>query len=473
MGLTLGSLHRSMFGQLALITILFVGFGVYFFTLRPLLSVAPSGVADPLDVTAAGASDVLSRFAFAERQRPGSGGDLAADPVLRDIKAHNPQFRYFVRVGDREYRSGPATPFFISLAFDRLQRQKLPETYPGLCLTSTNRAPGGPGRSFLAFTDCGGETSYYEYAGLETATAGAASGSAKLYGKFIWSYGGIFLFSVGTAFVVFAIILLANVLRIRRVAALARDLDPDNLDALFPEKGLPLEVAPLVSALNQMIVRVDEAQRRQRFFLSAAAHELRTPLTVLRTRLEIMDDGRLKEKLIADVRRLTDLANQLLKLMTIGEAPEPLKASDLVTLTGRAVGEREVVASRRGLDLIFEREVTRYAVWADPGLVETAIGNVIDNALSFSAQGQRVVVRLDKEGWVRVRDQGPGIPADQAKTLFEPFTRLSTGRAGYGLGLAIVRAVVDRHEGAVVISEAPGGGAEVALRFDPEAPSRP
>jgi len=194
---------------------------------------------------------------------------------------------------------------------------------------------------------------------------------------------------------------------------------------------------------------------------------------VLRTRLEIMDDGRLKEKLISDVRRLTDLANQLLKLMTIGEAPEPLKESDLVTLTGRAVGEREVVAARRGLDLVFEREVTRYTLWADPGLVETAIGNVIDNALSFSAEGQRVVVRLDKDGWVRVRDQGPGIPAEQMKSLFEPFTRFSTGRSGYGLGLAIVKAVVDRHEGAVEIGEAPGGGAEVALRFDPDAPSRP
>lgn len=462
-----------MFGQLALITILFVGFGVYFFTLRPLLSVEPTGVADPLEITAANASEALSRFAFAERERAGTGGDLAADPVLRDIRAHNPRFRYYVTVDGREFRSGEGTPFFISLAFDRLQSQGLTKAYPGLCLASTNNHPGGPGRSFLAYSDCGDQASYYEYAGIEHATTTAASGSVRLYGKFIWSYGGIFLFTVGAAFVVFAVILLANVLRIRRVAAMARDLDPDNLSELFPEKGLPLEVAPLVSALNQMIVRVDEAQRRQRFFLSAAAHEMRTPLTVLRTRLEIMDDGRLKEKLISDVRRLTELANQLLKLMTIGEAPEPLRESDLVTLTGRAVGEREVVAARRGLDLVFEREVTRYLLWADPGLVETAIGNVIDNALSFSAQGQRVVVRLDKDGWVRVRDQGPGITAEQIKTLFEPFTRFSTERTGYGLGLAIVKAVVDRHEGAVEIKDAPGGGAEVALRFDPDVPSRP
>ncbi|WP_271164555.1 sensor histidine kinase [Brevundimonas intermedia] len=462
-----------MFGQLAIITILFVGFGVYFFTLRPLLSVEPSGVADPLEITASSASEALGRFAFAEREQAGTGGDLEADPVLRDIKAHNPQFRYFVRVQGKEFRSGEGTPFFISLAFDRLQRQNLTAAYPGLCLNSTINDPGGPGRSFLAYADCGGQASYYEYAGIEYATASAATGSVRLYGKFIWSYGGIFLFTVAAAFVVFAVILLANVLRIRRVAALARDLDPDNLGELFPEKGLPLEVAPLVSALNQMILRVDEAQRRQRFFLSAAAHEMRTPLTVLRTRLEIMDDGRLKEKLISDVRRLTDLANQLLKLMTIGEAPAPLKATDLVTLTGRAVGEREVVARRRGLDLVFEREVTRYDLWADPSLVETAIGNVIDNALSFSAEGQRVVVRLDKDGWVRVRDQGPGIPSEQIKTLFEPFTRFSTGRAGYGLGLAIVKAVVDRHEGAVKIGEGLDGGAEVALRFDPDISSRP
>ena len=470
MGVNLKGWHRSMFGQMALITILFVGFGIYFFSLRPLLSVEPNGVADPLDRTAARASDVLSRFAFAEREKPGSGGDLSKDPVLADIQAHNPGFRYFVRVGDRDYRAGVGTPFFISLAFDRLERQDLSRAYPGVCISSTRNDLGGPGRSFLAYSDCGGQQSYYEYAGIERATGSAAATSARLYGKFIWSYGGIFLFTVAAAFVVFAVILLVNVWRIRRVAAMARDLDPDDLKGLFPERGLPLEVVPLVSALNQMIVRVDEAQRRQRFFLSAAAHEMRTPLTVLRTRLEIMDDGRLKDKLISDVRRLIDLANKLLTLMTIGEAKDAMRVTDLVTITGRVVGERETVARRRGLELVVEREVTRLEIMADAGLVETAIGNVIDNALSFSAEGQGVTVRLDKDGWVRVRDHGPGIPEEQVKDLFEPFTRFSTGRSGYGLGLAIVKAVIDRHDGAVEVRAAPGGGAEVALRFSPKAP---
>jgi signal transduction histidine kinase len=467
LGFNLRTLHRSMFGQMALITILFVGFGVYFFTIRPLLSVEPSGVADPLDRTATRASEALSRFAFAEREKPGSGGDLAADPALRDIRVHNPDFRYFVRVNGRDYRQGDGTPFFISLAFDRLERQNLSATYPDLCVNTARNDIGGSGKSFLAYADCGGQRSYYEYAGIQHATTSAAASSAQLYGKFIWSYGGLFLFTVGAAFVVFAVILLVNMWRIRRVAAMARDLDPDDLQGLFPERGLPLEVTPLVTALNQMIVRVDEAQRRQRFFLSAAAHEMRTPLTVLRTRLEIMDDGRLKDKLISDVRRLTDLANKLLTLMTIGEAEEAMRETDLVTVTGRVVGERETVARRRGLDLVFEREVTRHVVWADPGLVETAIGNVIDNALSFSAEGQRVTVRLDKAGWVRVRDHGPGIPPEQIKDLFEPFTRFSTGRSGYGLGLAIVKAVIDRHEGLVEVTAPPGGGAEVALRFEP------
>lgn len=462
------TLHRSMFGQLALITVLFVGFGVYFFTIRPLLSVEPSGVADPLARTATRASDVLSRFAFAEREKPGSGDDLSQDPVLREIEAHNPNFRYFVRVNGQNYRRGEGTPFFISLAFDRLERQNLSAAYDGLCLNTARDEVGGPGKSFLAYADCGGQRSYYEYAGIEHPTTTAAASSAQLYGKFIWSYGGLFLFTVGAAFVVFAVILLINMLRIRRVAAMARDLDPDALPGLFPERGLPLEVTPLVSALNQMIVSVDEAQRRQRFFLSAAAHEMRTPLTVLRTRLEILDEGPLKDKLVSDVRRLTDLAHKLLTLMTIGEAEDAMRETDLVTVTGRVVGERETVARKRGLDLRFEREVTSYRIRADPGLVETAIGNVIDNALSFSAEGQVVTVRLDKAGWVRVRDQGPGIPADQVKALFEPFTRISTrGRSGFGLGLAIVKSVIDRHKGAVEVSAPPGGGAEVALRFSP------
>ncbi|WEK41543.1 MAG: ATP-binding protein [Candidatus Brevundimonas colombiensis] len=95
---------------------------------------------------------------------------------------------------------------------------------------------------------------------------------------------------------------------------------------------------------------------------------------------------------------------------------------------------------------------------------------MVDNALSFSAEGQRVTVRLDKDGWVRVRDQGPGIPKEQIKDLFEPFTRFSTGRSGYGLGLAIVKAVVERHDGAVEVKAAEAGGAEVSLRFSPATP---
>lgn len=455
-----------MLGQMALITVLFVCFGVYFFALRPLLSVEPSGMADPMDVTANQASQAISAFVFAERQKAGSGPSLANNPVLRQIKAKNPRFRYYAKVHDREYRDGMGTPFYISMGFDRLDRMALGKTYPGLCQSLAREVKEGTGRAFLAYYDCG-ERSYYEYAGIEHPVVSGADGSFQLYRKFIWSYGGGFLLTVGVAFVVFSLILVVNVVRIRRVAALAQSFDPEDLQGQLPEKGLPQEVLPLVSALNQTIRRLDESQRRKTFFLSAAAHEMRTPLTVLRTRLEVMDDGKLKDKLVSDVRRLINLVNQLLTLMTIGERAPPTMMIDLVTSTARAVSDREEMARRRGLDLLFEREPTSLPIPGDAGLIETAIGNLIDNALSFSAEGQSVRVRLDKHGWVHVRDQGPGVDMERVDDLFEPFVRQSTGRRGYGLGLAIVKAVVTLHRGKTLVVNGDQGGAIFSVSFSP------
>lgn len=116
------------------------------------------------------------------------------------------------------------------------------------------------------------------------------------------------------------------------------------------------------------------------------------------------------------------------------------------------------------------------AVWGalvgDADLVAVAIANLVDNALSFSEAGGQVVVSLDSDGVLSVRDHGPGIPESRLDVLFEPFVRFPPSRNGHGLGLAIVRAVATAHGAGLRAENAEGGGAVFTLDFrNAEKPS--
>ena len=214
-----------------------------------------------------------------------------------------------------------------------------------------------------------------------------------------------------------------------------------------------------------MIARVDETQQKHNFFLSTAAHEMRTPLTVLRTRLEMLDEGRVKDKLVNDVRRLTSLVNQLLRLMRIG-GPKSLNAEvDVVRCCERVVRERTSYAMELEVHLQFDSDVPSYIITGDEGLLEVAIANLVDNAVSFSKSGDTVRLAMYMSGNLVVTDSGPGIPEDKLNALFEPFAKFPPNRNGHGLGLAIVKAIAVLHEANVSAANRAGGGAEFTLSF--------
>nr|WP_257216231.1 HAMP domain-containing sensor histidine kinase [Stenotrophomonas sp. SbOxS2] len=216
-----------------------------------------------------------------------------------------------------------------------------------------------------------------------------------------------------------------------------------------------------------MIKKVDEAQKRREFFLSTAAHEMRTPLTVLRTRLEMLSDEPLKAKLVGDVGRLTTLANQLLKLMSISGGRKLDTLVDLGAACRRVISEREPLAEIRGLRLDLQAGDAPVRVLGDPGLLDVAIANLVDNAMSFSPDGGRVLLEVRDTREVSVQDSGSGISLELLPTLFEPFAKFPPNRNGHGLGLAIVKAVADLHGGSVHADNAVQGGARFTLCFPP------
>ena len=240
------------------------------------------------------------------------------------------------------------------------------------------------------------------------------------------------------------------------------------------------EVGRLGIALNAMLDRLERAfsqrqasEDRLRRFLADASHELRTPLASIRGYAELfrMGAARDPEEVAKAMQRIEDeaarmgvLVEDLLTLARLDEIAEtPHTEVDLAALAGDAVSDARATAPDRSIDL----DVGAHAkVMGDPHQLRQVLANLLRNALVHTPAGTGIEVGVaDVNGSVRlqVRDYGPGLPSADADALFERFWRAEggreRGRAGAGLGLAIVAAIVDAHGGRVGAANAPGGGA--------------
>ena len=217
-------------------------------------------------------------------------------------------------------------------------------------------------------------------------------------------------------------------------------------------------------------------------FVSAVSHELRSPLASLRLLSEALAEGRAEEPakrreyaafLVQETRRLGTLVENVLDFSRIEQGrkvyvPEPIHLPRLVRETVRILapvaGERDVVLR---VEVMPEGE--GFEVSADAAALQQALLNLVDNALKHAPAGSAVEVRLERGADPRrpvrmsVRDAGPGIPAEDHQRIFERFYRrgseLRRETQGVGLGLAIVRHVVEGHGGRVWVESEPGRGA--------------
>jgi two-component system, OmpR family, sensor histidine kinase TctE len=241
------------------------------------------------------------------------------------------------------------------------------------------------------------------------------------------------------------------------------------------EDRVPVEVRPVVHAINELLERLRNSIAAQRQFLADAAHQLRTPLAGLQARLELelTRCGSAQWKItLTSLRDVTDrtvrLANQLLTLARAEVEGQPL--TKLVELNLRDVAQ-EVgqdwlhQALARELDLGFE--LTDAIVLADPFLIRELLSNVVGNAVEYTDDGGKVTVRCGAssgQAFVEVEDEGPGIPEPEQVKVFQRFYRIEGTRGhGSGLGLAIVRGIAMAHFGSVEIC-VPGTGRGTLVR---------
>ena len=273
---------------------------------------------------------------------------------------------------------------------------------------------------------------------------------------------------------------------LRPMLRLARNLDvrrADDVSQLWVS-GAPSELRPFLGSINGLLGRLQAMLDQQRRFIADAAHELRTPITALSLQAENLNPmemtpaaGERLQALKSGMRRTKHLLEQLLALAH--QDARTASADDTIHLDQVA---KEVVAdffpeaATRNVDLGFA-VAEAVAVKAEPQLLMSAIRNLVHNALKFTPDGGRVdlgVYRENDTAVFQIEDTGPGIPADDLERVFEPFYRgRQTTGEGSGLGLSIVKRIVDRSGGKIEIENIVGrdpSGLRVTLRL-PTAPT--
>lgn len=264
-----------------------------------------------------------------------------------------------------------------------------------------------------------------------------------------------------------------------QVAAAAVELAGGRYDVRIDDPGLGEELSALTQAFNEMAGRLRDTEQTRRRLLGDLAHELRTPLAVLDAYLEGIHDGvattdpRTLAMLRGQTARLSRLADDVADVSRVeeGQLALELQPTDLSAVCAIAVRTAQQAYAAKGVVLSLEAEPV--LVEGDPQRLGQVLGNLLDNALRHTPAGGRVSVRCFRDGRfavAEVADTGEGIPGDQLVHVFERFHRVDPSRdrshGGSGIGLAIVRALVEAHGGRVEArSGGPGHGATFRVQL--------
>jgi signal transduction histidine kinase len=253
---------------------------------------------------------------------------------------------------------------------------------------------------------------------------------------------------------------------LRAIAVKAAQIDIDSLDQRLETKDVPVEISPLITAINEALIRVDAGVHRQRRFTANASHELRTPLAVMRAQLENARPTALNQDLLSQASALGAIVEQLLISARLSEGHVSMdQVIDLNATTTEIVENLLPLAIRRDRSIDLDLPTDTVRVRGNRRAIASVIVNLIDNALRAEPKGGVVIVRISDNANLEVMDHGAGIPESDRQQIFEPFWRKSELTEGTGLGLAIAKEIMDRHGGRILVEETLGGGATFKLSF--------
>ena len=254
-------------------------------------------------------------------------------------------------------------------------------------------------------------------------------------------------------------------------------IGPTHLKERVAPTDWPRELQPLAIAFDDMLKRLDDSFTRLSQFSADLAHELRTPvanmlgeaqvaLTRERTAAEYRET---LESTIAECERLSRIVDNLLFVARVDASREPIarKRFDARAAVEKIAAFYQTIADDRHVTISCSGEGQ---IYADPDLFERAVGNLLDNALGFTPENGSIQIALsehDADFEVAVSDSGCGIAPEHLPRVFDRFYRAESSRGsdGAGLGLALVKSIVDLHGGSATIQSEIGSGTTVTLRF--------
>ena len=271
---------------------------------------------------------------------------------------------------------------------------------------------------------------------------------------------------------------------LKKLSFAANELQQHNLDIRIPLSGLPTEVKQIAISFNNLAESLAREEMLRKQFTGDLAHELRTPLATLRSQIEAFQDGiweptpqRLQVS-HEELMRLVRLVNELEKLLA---AENPQIRLEKIELEAGSVLEALYemfmpIFKEKGVHLYIEEPKQEELFEADKDKLMQILSNILNNALKYTPKGKNVTlsVQTDKEGYVgfNIQDEGSGMAEDDIPHIFERFYRGDKSRdrktGGVGIGLSIVKALMDAHKGLIKVKSRLNKGTSITLWFPQE-----
>lgn len=276
---------------------------------------------------------------------------------------------------------------------------------------------------------------------------------------------------------------------LRRLAEGARALAGGNYDVRVDAVSRD-EVGSLTTAFNEMAERLQQAEnlraeldRERRHLTMAISHDLRTPVASLQAMVEALNDrvvnepaevSRYYDAMLHELKRLDSLMSDLFELAQIESGAIRLQRRRvrLTQVAAEAVDAMRFLAQLKQVSITLAHDDNVPPLRLDPARMSRVLLNLLENALNHTPAGGRIQTQIEREGpaaVLRVADTGEGISADDLPHIWKPFyrgeksRRRSSDRGGAGLGLSIVKGLVEAHGGMVAASSQPGEGTEITI----------
>ncbi|MDO3378532.1 sensor histidine kinase [Geoalkalibacter halelectricus] len=252
-------------------------------------------------------------------------------------------------------------------------------------------------------------------------------------------------------------------------------INTDNLSRRLPPADEHNEIGRLVRNFNRMLAQLENSFRRMRQFAADASHELRTPLTVLRGETEVaLRWGKNAEELrqvlasnLEEIDRMGRIIDDLLLLAKseAGETPMNIKRVNLNQLVHELAAQGRILGENKGIAVTLELpQDTTFFCDGDELRLHQMLLNLVSNGIKYTPTGGRVALRLSKadgQAAISVSDTGVGMEAEHLQRIFDRFYRIDRNRSlesGAGLGLSIVKWIVEAHQGRIEVSSTLGEG---------------